>query len=262
MNDIYQNQTINQQIESEKVNALKIERIDSENEILVYIKGTPFPIKGMPTIEALAAINTIKRIVLESIKTFKVFLLFVNKKQAISSFNRISQSIISEHIFKKNHQQPFTKAISQIIYEVLMNFKIDIDISVKVSETLAHIFEYDNAYRIRIQDLLSETTQERLITRPIKEIQKLKKLNKERDYKYVSKSVSLIVNLLSVILLIPKYRKLFKQVIKQSNFKDLQFDEADRYWVSLREDYLFFGQSYKERIQHLKEQGYNLPTYE
>ena len=75
----------------------------------------------------------------------------------------------------------------------------------------------------------------------------------DRDDKRVSGNTTRLMKLACLILLIPKYRRIFKRVITKIDFKKLQFDEDDRYFCLNRSDYKFFGEDIDTRMARYRE---------
>ena len=59
-----------------------------------------------------------------------------------------------------------------------------------------------------------------------------------------------IALVLGIGLLLPSVRKAFKKVIAESDFEKLQYDEIDRYWTAMRNDYLWWGLEAEERSKY------------
>ena len=167
-----------------------------------------------------------------------------------------------------------------------------IGVSEKLADNFASAFglfiQYDTAYWTRFEDIMSETTKERFLKNPIKEIKYLLKLLAERDPKraHLVNKIKSMIKILRLLILIPKIRKAFYRVIESINFENLQYDEGDRYNVRNSMRYRFFGMGIKERNekwppeQHLwarvvglkpdgspvydliTTSGYNIPAYQ
>ena len=124
--------TIEQGILKENPVAFVIERVvlDDQKGIQVYYKDHLFPRKGFPTPEAVSSANTIKRIIIETIKTFTYpqfmigwFLLIFSKtkqEKLFLSFNRITYSIISIHIIKPEFMSPLASELQGLIFVFLV----------------------------------------------------------------------------------------------------------------------------------------------
>lgn len=228
---IFQHQSTQEEIESEGREGYTVERVDDSGPILVYLQGHSYPHKGLPTADAIWATNIVKRLALEYARIAWLF-----PKSALESFGRITKPIMSPYILKEEHQTDSTKAI----YRMLLTFFTELEIqnSTSLAQTVSHIFEYDSAYRFRVQDLATETDSIRLCRNPQEEIRRLLAINKERDYTIVSRKFNRIAMLALLGLYITKVRRAFKKAI-QNDFAQLHFDENDRYWASLKKDYKY-----------------------
>ena len=187
-----------------------------------------------------------------------MFALLPKKKllnQRINGFNSIAVKVLEAHILKPIHRMKFGLELENVIKIFLS------ELGVKKAEMtgnlVSHVIEYDAAYRFRIQDILSETTKEKLIRNPRKEIKRLLRLEMERDYEFVGNKFKLFATLASLLLIVPSIKKAFRRAIKECNLQYLQLDEGDRYWVLMRKDYNFLGKTYEQR--QLLLQGQQIP---
>ncbi len=119
-----------------------------------------------------------------------------------------------------------------------------------LTEIFNYVIEYDWAYRVRFIDLCTETTEERLLRHPWKEINRLLGLNKQRDQPEVHAKLKKFAFLLKVALLLPKYRN----ILKQTNLP--HFDDIDLYWALQKLDYNIKGLTYQQRIEELERRGW------
>lgn len=181
--------------------SILIEKVDYTNGVHVYLEGHKYPFKGMPTEGAVNAIAVIKKLL---------------KFQPIQAM----WTAIQPHILKEEFQQSITKEIIQMFPS-------------KLGIAIAHVLEYDSAYRFRLQDLASETTKEALLAHPIQEIRRLAIISKRRDYDVAGKKIRYALYILMILLLIPRIRSKFNE----GDFSKIQLDESDRYWLNLRTDY-------------------------
>ncbi len=263
MESIYENSKSSKQaiLDEHKTTSI-IQKITLENGIKLYIKGAQFPQKGCPTPEAILVVNTIKRILLSFLSSG---LIPTSKHRLIRSFNKVTFPIISSFWIKDVYLTSFTRELKNLIFNFLINWNIGNEQAMWVAKTISHIFEYDNAYRYRLQDILGETSKEKLLL--FKEIQRLAKIAYDRDDKLLSiksknrigtqfRKVALV---LAFIIYIPGVRKALKKALIQCNFNNFLMDESDRYWSYLRLDYDFGGLTYEKRMLRFKEWGFKLP---
>lgn len=222
-----------------------------EGGIYLYYRGCPYPKKGLPFPEAVYSINLVKRIVLliaQSIAPYKL-LRIKWLEPILYTFIRESQQILNNCLLKDSFYCTSAKEFRKLFNIFVQEIGIREDISLELSKAMATLLEYDNAYRYRFQDLMSETTKEKMLKQPIREFKKLIQLAKERDMNVVAGKTTTLLKLLTLSLLIPKIRKAFKKAIKGIDFEKLQLDEADRYFCLNRSDYRFFGEEFEVRMQ-------------
>lgn len=200
----------------------KIERVDHARS-LMYVEGVTCPIKGVATFEDIEYVNRIKT--------------WVRKP-----WTKMPTDVLS--------LRPCKLIFSIGIQDILFNFlctelNFSISRAHKISKAIADVVEYDSAYRVRFQDLVSSTTKKALIEDPIGEMKRLKALSVERDYKkhqttgkvLPSQKVGRLISLFTWVLRIPKVKRAFVAAIRRSNHDAMKFDECDIFWYSQRTDY-------------------------
>ncbi len=243
-------------------NILEKVECPSTGGIFVYIQGAKFPRKGYPYPEAIWAINIAKSSVIESMRLlsskelwllFPLFLLPHKRKVAfleklIRSWYKIVGTVIAPHQLLPQYETPFAQEIGAFTYDFCVKYGINSNESGMVANIIRAIFEYDDAYRYRLQDIFSETSKNVLIYNSRKEITRLVGImcTRERFVDVVPK-IKRFSRLISLFLLSPRIKKAFKSAILASAFNKLQLDEADKYWCSLRGDYDYFGTKYEDR---------------
>lgn len=267
-----------------------IEKIECKPNILVYYKGAPYPRKGFPTPEAVSSINIVKRIFIETIKTFGMwqfslswFLALITTykgrpenhhddiidygeksmpvvEKLLASFNRVSYGVVSQYMLKPEHMTQFASEFQGLVCAVMLRLKLDREGSKQFARIIGTLMEYDNAYRYRLEDIFSETTKEKLSTEPYKEVKRLIKLyiSREKDMG-VAHKFKAMEKLGTLLLLLPKVKLALRKALEHCEFERLQMDEIDTYWCRSRLDYAFGGRSHKERSEGLQPlQGYQL----
>lgn len=257
-----------EQIQSEGLLYPNVEELNSEGEITLTIKGCNFKWKGYSDSETMFAVNQVKAVFIENIKllTRKQFIFgtlytFISKKEIqffIDSFNRQTFKIISPYILKYEHLSVFARELNDCIVDFMVGLGLTEESSQTFAEVFSHIIEYDNAYRFRLLDILSETTQNELKT-PRKAILRLIELVKDRDNKIVSDKYIKIARLISLALLFPKVKKAFKFMVFHMQIENLQWDDSDLYWSCETKGYKFRGQDSYLRNRFAKTMGWNYP---
>lgn len=240
-----------------------IERIGYEDGIQLYLKGCQFPQKSCPTPEAIIATNTVKRTIISFCYSRVIPLSFT---KIVQSFNRINYDVMSHYFLKDKFMTKFSREMKSFIYNFLKEFGLDEDQSQKASKIISHIFEYDNAYRYRLQDIFQETTKQKLVTR--KEWKRLAYLLYERDDiesrksggdRRVGKQFKIVVGFLSLFLYIPKLKRSLRKAIQSANWNAFLMDDGDYYWSYFRLDYNFGGLDYDQRMVEYKKRGFIKP---
>lgn len=252
MESVYQNElTSRQRILNEKQTESVIEKITYEGGVKLYIKGIPFPQKSCPTPESIIAINTVKRVL---ISFFNVRCMPTSKHKLIKAFNRITLDVMYQHILKEKYMTAFARELKIFIYNFLIAWNINKEEARQTSQILSHVFEFDNAYRYRMQDLLNETSKEKITSR--KEVIKLARIAYERDDvqsieqggdRRVGKQFVKIAKYGSFLLYIPGVKRALKTALNQCEWQNFLMDDSDLYWSNLRKDYNFRGLTYNER---------------
>lgn len=238
--------------------------------IFTPITGATFPMKGMATPESVYACNLVKALFIEPIKIISrwylvPFLFLINKQKTIDAFNRISMKAISSHLLVDTALSRFTVEFRGVIYRFFSSIGFTDKSSYEFALIFTHIIEYDNVYRYRLEDTFSETTKDRLLKRPIKEVLRLLSIMKSREVRpdgkgdAIHKKFSSIAYILVIALCIPKMRRAFRDAIRDVDFNKLCLDETDTYWVCLRNDYLWMGLSDDERAKYVEERGWKHP---
>lgn len=116
-----------------------------------------------------------------------------------------------------------------------------------VAQIVATMIEYDDAYRYRLEDIMSETTKEALIENPQKEIRRLTAIFMSREKTHAKDMIKRMSKFVCFALYHPRIKKAFRDGLRTLDFKRLQLDNADRYHVLIRSDYDFKGLDFNDR---------------
>lgn len=240
-------------------------KADVRYAIYQWLEGAEYPIKGYPHNESVYRINVAKRLMIQGLKFFSknIYALpFTIKglEKLLESYNEVSLKIIGEDIYVTSFLTPFSLELGKFITTFLYNIGTKESIAVDFGKIVANMFEYDNAYRFRLQDLFTASSKSDFIENPYKEISRMLKLSKERDSDSVSQKFRYIKPLIFLAFLIPKVKKAFIKTLGLIEFKNLQLDEIDLYWVGMRTDYLYLGMEAQERADiYLKDKKMPIP---
>lgn len=217
---------------------------------LRHVEGATHPAKGIPTPAAVYQLNHIKTFIKEATRYLPVLLLFVSKDKLARSFIEIFDRSFKPYMVERLYLCKSAYQTYRFLTEFFDGIGVGWAQSEELAYRLAHIMEYDDAWRYIAQDLATESNEYELITRPRREIKRLLTLLEERSTKVVSTKLIKMANIILLLLVIPKYKRAF--VHASQYIKGMQFDEADRYWVSFRDDYKFHGKSFEERSKGVK----------
>ncbi|MEK6879935.1 MAG: hypothetical protein AABY22_10025 [Nanoarchaeota archaeon] len=167
-----------------------------------------------------------------------------------------------EHKYYLNprYYSPLTLELMNIINIILIEIGISADTSKRFSFIFVSLIEYDRAYYPRVEDLFSETTKEKMLENPKKEIEKLMQLFIERDFQRVTLQERFysFAKLVIYALYLPRFKRAFKKAFINSKFENLQFDDADRYHVREKGSYNWFGMTEQERNKKWPPQQHTL----
>ena len=215
--------------------------------IQVYVKNGTYPKKGFPTPESVFAINIVKTTTLEFIK-MGLYFIFANKNKVLERYNKICNRVLDGYRIRDEFLCKTAYSVFLTMFHFLRDLGIQEKIALNTANNIAHIFEYDDAWRYRFQDIISECQFEALKEQPILEIKRLSYIHSLRDSDVINKKKEQVLKLLYLILRIPKVKKAFANSVTLQN---AVYDNADWYWVSQRADYLFGGLTYEERVSKI-----------
>lgn len=166
---------------------------------------------------------------------------------------------MSEDLLKEKHLTPFANSLYSLIYNFLLGMKVNDFHADQFARFVSHLFEFDNAHRYPLQDIMSESKQE-YWKNPRKELKRLTKIFLERHTNVsVKKKARSLHILLSLALMLPKAKKSLIKAFEAIDIKDLQFDEWDEYWTCIRTDYMYLGMTPEEREEYANQAGWVLP---
>lgn len=250
-----------------------------DGELLTEMDGFPHPRKGCAYKEALVANAKVKRRTLTAFAPFahKAMLLpalgflispFKWKiaffEQFLLNYLREVDSIYFEceriPYYKKEFYNNCSKAVWDLIEVFLVEIGINQDIAWRFGRVFATQLEFEDAYRIRIEDPFAEFTKEEILKNPRQFVTKFIQIVKERDVDcnvetneeipgITYKKFEAFGLLLKATLLYPKVRKAFIKAFEKVNFEWLKPDEIEIFWNLPRHDYKFQGRDFRQRFE-------------
>jgi len=236
-----------------------------EGGMFSYYYGAVYPRKGHPYPEAIYANNIVKRLFLTLVMPladkaiilpalgfllvpFKYKIRLIEKQ--LLHFSRFALYVLRPHLLQKIFYNNCSREVWDFTERFLTQLGVSKDIAHNTGEIIATLLEYDDAYRYRFEDMMTETNPKAL-QNPRKELTKLIRLFHERDnISEVSAGGKFIAlaKILSFILLVPRVKKAFLYAVNQSSFQNLQLDDIDRFYCINRIDYKYFGYEITERL--------------
>lgn len=232
--------------------------------IFIFHEGVPFPIKGWVTPHASKAIYPSKKALINFIKTIAtkdLGLAFLGiailpkrikiriLERFLKNFREVCDLTMGEYYWEENYKMVITKSVEKFIKVFLITLGVSEQIAATTAEALGTFLEYDDAYRYRMEDIMSETSQGMLYKNPRQEVARLIEMLLVREgSEHVAVSFKSVSKVASLILLSPWIKKAFKAGLEAVDIKDMQLDEADRYHVGRLAGYDFFGKKIEDRI--------------
>ncbi len=235
--------------------------------MLAYFKDCPFPTKGMPFPQFIYACNTAKRFWRRNIEVLASkemilplfgFLLSWKKvkilEKWLDAYADGALSVLQPYLLADDKYAECPRELRAFIGNFLDSIGVEKGVAEKFAEVFSLIIQGDDAYRIRIEDIMSETTKERMVKNPAKEIVRLMKVLESRELqnKGTFHKFNKMAVLLRILLTVPKFKRAFRKGIQKSDFKNFQLDDLDRYHSMLRFDYNVMGYTYPQRYEMYK----------
>ncbi len=237
-----------------------------EGGVFSYTDEHPYPRRGHAYIEAVEANNHIKRLTLgmllpliskELILAWIGFAVIPFKwkirlfKKVLWNYKRLADSILTPHYLKPKYYNICSKELWNFVAKFLSNLGIEQDLADGIGKIAATLFEYEDGYRYRLEDIMSETSKEQLLN-PYKEIKRLLAIYDQRELgkgiHTAHEKMTTAVKGISILLLHPKIKKAFIEAVKDSNIQNFQLDEGETYYCLNRPDYNFLGKPLNQRF--------------
>lgn len=255
-----------QQIQAEGGEHYQIEKIDFRESFKTHVKGAEFAYEGFVTNEMLWSTNQAKSLFIEAIKllskpqfilgTIISFLFY--REQLIDSFNRLGHRIMSPIMLKDKHLSVFAQELQYMVFEFMRHLVPEAKAD-KFSEIFSRIIDNDDAWKQRLKDIFSMTSKEKL--KNPKELSRLVEIMFERNGKpfWLDKVKYSVFLLRLLIAVVPSARKGYKSAVENITLDRLILHWEDMYWSVYKKDYNFAGMTHEERLNLVKDKGWQLP---
>lgn len=226
----------------------KLDKVEfpKDGGILTYLKGYKEPYRGFPYFEMVERVNDVKKIgkkvfgkIYHSVQGIgKVKLIFALPmlKPLLAGFRYAFWFHISKYRMK-----PFR--YSQPVRELYRAWNTcgESDEIIELRDLSCMLFEFDNAYRYRYQDIISELDKKALEKNPLKEILRLIDLLISREIE--EEIQELWGQRRKLIYFGLKFSqsnlKLIQKLLMALNLNEIRFTKEDRYFCAMRKDYDF-----------------------
>lgn len=243
--------------------------------IMVYYMGHRYPEKVFPFPEAFYAIDGVKRGIMNLLrflkKSFfaKVYFLWIclmpgNKMfyQCLDLFFNFGNHTLSKIRLKDSYYCPAAREIIRAGRATAL----ELDPKEKYKEfaacvlaTIVTIFEYDNAYRYRAQDLIATIDQQEFAKKPFRATHKLLQTMLLRDIDPDVHQKLLPAKVGATLLLLNgSFRRVLKTFIKNLDIQKVYLDVGDYYWAYHFASYNFGGRSFEDRVEERRKAGWPL----
>lgn len=236
-----------------------LEKIDciSGKGILVYRTEALYPEKGWPQPAQIYALNQIKRMLVEfaglcSSPFIALGIALTDKNVLMNRFNSLFDKLYETYSIKEEFMCDASRYFNKFLSAFLIDCGFDPEISRNFAFRCAQIVEGDNRYRYRLQDIAGEYKEG-----AGREVQRLMMLYSEReDGHLVTAKIRKMVNMVKVLLIIPRYKKAFLKNAYLIKF--MAMDDGDWYWANQGGNgkekplgnYNYKGLSWEERKVH------------
>lgn len=258
------NGTVNSTLPPSSKLIIPVERVElhPDHGYLLYKKGMKHPTKGLVYPEALKGINTAKRVLMVFFwsmqkpifwPTLILFLFSRNKMKKIEhmleQYQNAVINTVQDHFLDHDKMTPVAREVEKFITVFLKVLRINDTLSENIAAIVASMFEYDDAYRYRLQDIASETSKLKLLGDLPREATKLITIYASREEsKKMIQDFKVVMVFLKYFLKLNKDLKFaFDAALHGLDFEKLQYDEIDSYNILLKAGYDYKGKTYEER---------------
>ena len=224
----------------------------------------PYPEKGWRDDYAVAANWNVKRVLITWIRFFSYkyllpiypFALILYPwrikilEKWLLEFASVAGHYLQHYYLEDRYLQPLCRELKTGTRVFIRAFGVSETAAESFALTLATCIGFDTAYYFPLEDILSETSKDKLLKKPRKEVMRLVGVSLNRlKSRGVIEKVQSISRLLGFALLIPGIRRAFREAIRAVDFPLLQFDEIDHYHARNMGGYDYFGLSLEERLK-------------
>jgi len=215
--------------------------------LYTYFAGAKYPINGIPLEPAVYAVCVIKKMVINSLRFVKkfpyiaiLFLISPIKKFLWTMFLSIANISLYPYLLEPNRYCPSGRELYRAGMKVLPQNQ-------NLVELLCMMWEFDDAYRYRGQDILCLYQRENKLKQ---ELKKMVKAYKQRELEpAVKNKIKYLLTAIKIMSLFPKIKRKVKAVLDEIDVQKIGLDLYDKYYAYQFMGYDFDGLSREERMK-------------
>lgn len=222
-----------------------------------HLPAPKFPSRCVAPADAVFAVNPIKRFFVVVIKFFADFSFRPTKlvNNALVGFIALSDVTMNPFYLKDGYYCPVSREIRVFVREFLIGLGGIVENADKAGEIIGAMFEYDNAYRYRVQDILGEANKEALIKDFPREIERLVSIMASREPRdqSVPERFTAGAKVIRWVWWLPFVRSALRKGINAMNLENCKMDEGEIYHTIWFGDYNVKGKNLEERLAIFKQ---------
>jgi hypothetical protein len=220
--------------------------------IISYFSNEEYPMKGFSCSETVENVDEMKKQGMALLKRLKG-ILSGNKVKATlfylvfrKQINEVGKGFIESlwFLIRRYKSKPFLYC--KCVREVYRVFNIFIliekedskEILAKIRDLTCMTLEFDDAYRYRFQDILSEVNIEQLKKDPVKELNRLLDILISRD-ESLKEKWQMVQKFVHLIRFKKDLRVFITRFIDELNMDEIRMDELDLYHCETKQAYLW-----------------------
>lgn len=192
-----------------------------EQGILFRPKKGAIPLNGFPLSVALDAANVIKRFIILKLKSYKNPLRLFWYKRDIEELRNLGRITALKYALK---QDRYCRAV-RALYRTLITVGFDEELT----HIICSIFQWDLAYRYRLQIAVTNLDNEDILLRPRMEIKRLlkKASSSESNLSGMGLKWGAAITLLNILWIFPRFRAIIKGLVWATDIDEYQMDKSD-----------------------------------
>ncbi len=242
------------QLDNERIWVYEYERTVTTEQggLYTFYKGCLYPERFVCETGAMVNLNVVKALTMTLLGTFPIRGL----ESLLVNYNKTCNRLMGPWYLRPDLNGTAIKEIKMFAFNFLRAWGITSGTAMGTARIVAHLFEFDIAFRYPLQDLCTETFFGDLYTNPKKVLKKLGEIYVQRskvisDKNSAGAKVQKMIALAGYLLYLPKVRRCFNFALQAIDFTKIQFDVMDRYHCMWLGDYDYFGLTLQQRLTNL-----------